>query len=156
MINDLMERLRHEGRSAPRLTSLAMDSLARYAWPGNVRELANLIERLAILYPRGNVDFSDLPERYQAEGLAEVAPVPPRQEEHEFPEVMMGSPRLPRGGIDLKEHLNSLEYTLIKQALDETDWVVAHAAKRLKMGRTTLVEKMRKFGFHRAGDTPTI
>ena len=34
---------------------------------------------------------------------------------------------------------------IIVQALDEAEGVVAHAAKRLGMGRTTLVEKMRKF-----------
>ncbi|MGF1613084.1 MAG: helix-turn-helix domain-containing protein, partial [Gammaproteobacteria bacterium] len=34
-------------------------------------------------------------------------------------------------------------------ALDEAGGVVAHAAKRLRMGRTTLVEKMRKFGLQR-------
>jgi sigma-54 specific flagellar transcriptional regulator A len=43
---------------------------------------------------------------------------------------------------------------MIKQALDETEWIVAHAAKRLKMGRTTLVEKMRKFKMHRTQGIP--
>jgi sigma-54 specific flagellar transcriptional regulator A len=60
--------------------------------------------------------------------------------------------QLPRGGLDLKEYLNNLECALIKQALEETGGVVAHAAQRLKMRRTTLVEKMRKFGLHRSGD----
>jgi sigma-54 specific flagellar transcriptional regulator A len=152
LIHDLTERSKHEGRGMPQLTPLAMDSLACYPWPGNVRELANLIERLTILYPKGAVDLADLPDRYQAEGLAETTP---DDEEHPpLPEALTGVPRLPRGGLDLKQHLNSLEYNLIKQALDETDWVVAHAAKRLKMGRTTLVEKMRKFGFSRGDETP--
>jgi len=57
--------------------------------------------------------------------------------------------RLPRDGIDLKEHISSMECSLIKQALDEAGGVVAHAAKRLKMRRTTLVEKLRKYGLHR-------
>ena len=60
-------------------------------------------------------------------------------------------PRLPRAGIDLKEHLTVIERDLILQALEETDWVVAHAAKKLCMGRTTLVEKMRKFDLVREG-----
>ena len=38
---------------------------------------------------------------------------------------------------------------LISQALDESDWVVAHAANYLNMRRTTLVEKMRKYGITR-------
>ena len=56
---------------------------------------------------------------------------------------------LPAEGLDLKEHLTRIERQLIEQALEESDWVVAHAAKRLSMGRTTLVEKMRKFDLTR-------
>ncbi len=48
-------------------------------------------------------------------------------------------------GLDLKEHLAGLEVKLIKQALDKTQGVVAHAAKLLKMRRTTLVEKLKKY-----------
>jgi sigma-54 specific flagellar transcriptional regulator A len=61
-------------------------------------------------------------------------------------------PRLPREGLDLKEHLNHLELTFIKQALEETSGVVARAAERLHLRRTTLVEKLRKYGLHRADD----
>ena len=46
-------------------------------------------------------------------------------------------------------HLTVIERQLIRQALDDCDWVVAHAAKKLAMGRTTLVEKMRKFDLNR-------
>ncbi len=48
-------------------------------------------------------------------------------------------------GLDLKEHLANLEVKLIKQALQTTEGVVAHAAKLLKMRRTTLVEKLKKY-----------
>ena len=56
---------------------------------------------------------------------------------------------MPAEGIDLKAHLLSLESNLIKQALDDANGVVAHAAQRLNMRRTTLVEKMRKYGLQR-------
>jgi len=152
LVNDLIERSAHEGHGSLRLTPTAMQSLNHYKWPGNVRELANLIERLSILYPNGVVDLHELPEKYQATELvakaatevaAEVAAVAPGVAD---PGQFI---RLPRGGIDLKEHLTSLEYNLILQALQESNWVVAHAAKRLMMGRTTLVEKMRKLGLQR-------
>jgi len=58
-------------------------------------------------------------------------------------------PRLPREGIDLKQHLTDIEISLIEQALDECSGVVAHAANRLKIRRTTLVEKMRKYHIQR-------
>ena len=58
-------------------------------------------------------------------------------------------PRLPRDGMNLKEHLSTLEVSYIRQALADTGGVVAHAAKRLGMRRTTLVEKLRKYGMQR-------
>lgn len=147
LINDLTERLEHEGNGSIHLTPATIQSLSQYNWPGNVRELANLIERLSILYPNGNVNVSDLPEKYQSEAVIEDT------DSGDYPS---GSPedngimpRLPHGGIDLKEHLTTLEYSMIKQALDESNWVVAHAAKRLQLGRTTLVEKMRKYNLQR-------
>lgn len=51
-------------------------------------------------------------------------------------------------GLDLKEHLAQMEVQLIKQALEATNNVVAHAAKLLKMRRTTLVEKLKKYGIN--------
>jgi len=42
-----------------------------------------------------------------------------------------------------------LEVNLIRQALDNQDWVVARAADKLRMRRTTLVEKMRKYDIQR-------
>ena len=56
-------------------------------------------------------------------------------------------------GIDLKEHLTNLEYNLIKQALEDAGGVVAHAANRLRLRRTTLVEKLRKYGLQRSDET---
>ena len=53
---------------------------------------------------------------------------------------------LPDDGLfDLKAHLGNLEQTLIEDALSKSNGVVAHAAKRLNIRRTTLVEKMRKY-----------
>jgi len=40
-------------------------------------------------------------------------------------------------------------YMAIKQALDDAGGVVARAAERLRIRRTTLVEKMRKYGMSR-------
>jgi sigma-54 specific flagellar transcriptional regulator A len=146
LINDLITRMEHEKRGSIRLTPAAMESLCRYPWPGNVRELANLIERLLILYPYGVVDTQDLPEKYQVgRSLRDVR----AEGDLDLSTMVVSSQGLPREGLDLKEHLNRLEYLLIKQALDEAGGVVAHAAKRLRMGRTTLVEKMRKFGLQR-------
>ena len=147
LINDLVSRMEREGTPSVRLTPAAVDSLARYNWPGNVRELSNLVERLAILYPNGVVDAQDLPEKYQIDiDLRDIDP----EQTLGLPGVFVTKQALPRDGLDLKEHLNTIERNLISQALEESDGVVAHAARRLRMGRTTLVEKMRKHGLGKA------
>ncbi len=154
LVNELITRLEHESRGSVRLTPAAMMALCQHHWPGNVRELANLVERLVIMYPMGVVDVNDLPEklRHTSEGVEKRLPeeVVSRMLSQEPMEVSVDAlPRLPRGGINLKEHLANLERHFIKQALDESGGIVAHAANRLKLRRTTLVEKMRKYGLQR-------
>ena len=110
--------------------------------------------RLSILYPNGMVDVHDLPEKYRSAHVVARAPSKPDESAaggHEAVPAAVFNARLPRAGLDLKEHLTVIERDLILQALEETEWVVAHAAKRLCMGRTTLVEKMRKFDLVREG-----
>ena len=53
---------------------------------------------------------------------------------------------LPAGGINLKDVLSELEVNLIRQALDKQNGVTSRAAEMLGMRRTTLVEKMKKYG----------
>lgn len=148
LVNELVRRIEYENRGSVRLSPGAIYSLCQYSWPGNVRELANLIERLAILHPFGVVDAADLPEKFR-----NTEDNPPEQ----LMDALVGSqltaddldPRLPRKGMNLKEHLSYLEVSYIKQALADSGGVVAHAAKRLGMRRTTLVEKLRKYGMQR-------
>jgi len=153
LINELITRMEHEQRGSVRLTPAAVTALCQYPWPGNVRELSNLVERLVIMFPYGVVDVRDLPEKFRGhfistddEPVMDVTLNEPHIPISSKPAV---SERLPSAGLDLKEHLTNLEYSLIKQALDEANGVVAHAAKRLHMRRTTLVEKMRKYGLQR-------
>ncbi len=146
LVSDLISRIEHEKRGSIRLTPAALEALCSYSWPGNVRELANLMERLVILYPYGVVDVHDLPSKYRGVGsLRDVV----AENDLSLSPMVVSSQTLPREGLNLREHLAGMERALIKQALDEADGVVAHAAKRLCMGRTTLVEKMKKLGIQR-------
>ena len=52
---------------------------------------------------------------------------------------------LPAEGFDLKEYLAGIEREMIEQALQESNGVVQHAAELLGVGRTTLVEKIRRY-----------
>lgn len=158
LVNDLAARMEAARRDSVKLTNAALAVLMQHNWPGNVRELSNLMERLAIINPNSLVDVSDLPEKFRdydvPEGVADklfmsasAEPVPVRQSpvpgQQEPPLSSVG--HLPEQGMDLKEYLSDLESGLIKQALDECNGVVAHAAKLLHMRRTTLVEKLRKY-----------
>ena len=169
----LIEHLaQRHGQSAGRkiqLDQAAMQCLARNRWPGNVRELANLLERLGILFPAQVITAADLPDRYRSaaawlhsevridarpdartEPIAEIfTPQEPRQ-----PEIDSGAmvyemqdveAILPSGGIDLKDHMSAIEIGLIRKALEEADGTVAGAARLLRIRRTTLVEKLRKY-----------
>ena len=146
LINDLISRLSNEKGHAIRFSHDALRCLSAYSWPGNVRELANLIERVLILYPGGTVDARDLPERYRKGSAWQADEM---DEEAGPPTFLLPSGSLPSEGFDLKEYLEQLEYRIIQKALRESGGVVAQAAKQLKLGRTTLVEKMRKFGLSR-------
>lgn len=67
----------------------------------------------------------------------EAAPMPRAEE-------MLGS-----GKVNLKKILQDLEVEFIESALIRTGHTVSEAAKMLGLQRTTLCEKMRKYGFER-------
>lgn len=171
LIQELNSRIQGEGVDSVHFTERALASLMEHDWAGNVRELSNLVERLSILYPAQVVDVSDLPEKYQ---YGEIQPYEPDYPEellereafnelfaeaaaHEVEEEadtettqgMQVTSSLPEEGVNLKEYLSELEVNLIRQALELQDWVVARAADKLGMRRTTLVEKMRKYDIQR-------
>ena len=159
LLQELLNRHAEQHKGIIRLTQRAMESLMQYAWPGNVRELSNLIERLLILYPNQIVDVADLPGRYrllpceprderltemdERDALAAVFQTPPALDPGLAAPLPM---QLPQEGLNLKEMLADLEVELIRQALESQDGVVARAADLLSMRRTTLVEKMKKYG----------
>lgn len=149
LFNELIARIEGESRPSVRLMPGALEVLSRYQWPGNVRELANLVERLSILFPNGIVDIDDLPRRFKTDNTPATNTSFGGNERETLLEMVGQEQAFSGDGIDLKEHLVKTELALISQALDESDWVVAHAASYLNMRRTTLVEKMRKYGLTR-------
>ncbi|MBB1318190.1 sigma-54-dependent Fis family transcriptional regulator [Shewanella sp. SR43-4] len=159
LLHELVNRVFNEGRGKVRFTQRAIESLKEHPWSGNVRELSNLIERLTILYPGGLVDVNDLPHKYRYIDVPEycievseeqlerdaLASIFSDEEPVEIPETRFPS-ELPPEGVNLKDLLAELEIDMIRQALEQQDNVVARAAEMLGIRRTTLVEKMRKYG----------
>ncbi len=158
LMNELISRMENEKRGSIRFNSAAIMSLCRHDWHGNVRELANLVERLAILHPYGVIGLPELPKKFrhmdegdENEGDMQMPSTLPSEPGL----VGLDSPALlPVNGIDLKDYLTNLERSLIQQALDDACGVVARAAEKLQIRRTTLVEKMRKYGLQRKEKEP--
>ncbi|SEJ47632.1 sigma-54 specific transcriptional regulator, flagellar regulatory protein A [Azotobacter beijerinckii] len=151
LLNELIARLEHDKLGSIRFNSAAIMSLCRHDWPGNLRELANLVERMAIMHPYGVIGVQELPKKYRHIEVEDE-----QGDEGGVFEVGLSDPSslalLPPEGLDLKDYLAALEQTLIQQALDDSAGVVARAAERLRIRRTTLVEKMRKYGMSRRED----
>ena len=149
LINELISRMEKEKRGSLRMNSAAIMSLCRHDWPGNVRELANLVERLAIMHPYSVIGVQELPKKFRyVDDYDENRPMEDSGMPSGIPGLVgLDAPALlPVNGIDLKDYLSNLEKQLIQQALDEAGGVVARAAEKLRIRRTTLVEKVRKYG----------
>ncbi len=107
----------------------AMDILVNYSWPGNVRELKNLVERLVVLHEGEAIAPQDLPEKIRAENTR------PAREKTD----VSGS------GISFSTAVSEFEKALIVSALEKSNWVKNRAAQLLKIKRTTLVEKIKRY-----------
>ena len=116
-----------KGRSVASFSPEAMAKLKSYAWPGNVRELENIVERLSVFCMGEIVEVDDLPDKL----LRSRSKVPSNYD-------------LPDEGVDLRQMVNDLEETMLRQALEKTGWNKNKAAVLLNMNRTTLVEKLKK------------
>ena len=162
LVQTIAAQLARTGRGEVRFADEALQALRGYEWPGNVRELTNLVERLAVLHPGGLVRVQDLPARYRGDfpagpvgsepATAAVLPTPAAvagEFAHAPAEAASAAASLPDDGIDLRGHMASIELALINEALERTQGVVAHAAQLLGLRRTTLVEKLRKYGIDR-------
>jgi len=172
LIQELLRRHEAEHDATILFTQRAMESLMQHPWPGNVRELSNLIERLLIMTAGNIVDIGELPAkyRYNDDGESQIvnSELPSELAERDAISAMFNDDifadieeepqedgffsmpnSLPETGVNLKEMLAEFEIDMIKQALDQQAHIVARAADQLGMRRTTLVEKMRKYGLQK-------
>jgi len=143
LVDEMISRIWLTHRIRLRLAEETRALLCEYHWPGNVRELSNLVERLAVIRPNGEVQSSDLPWPLRSE---EEKPVVVSS--HLTIDNLQDSSVFPMSSLDLKKHLVGIEKEMIESALDQSGGVVQKAAESLGMGRTTLVEKIRR---HRLG-----
>jgi DNA-binding NtrC family response regulator len=125
---------RDNGKEIGRISDEAMSKLVGYDWPGNVRELENSIERAIVLTRASELTVEDFPPEvsgHQAQG----------QGTHSFDFRPDG-----RTIVPLKKALEGPEKEIIAATLASVNWNRQKAAKLLDINRTTLFNKMRKYG----------
>ena len=111
-----------EGSAMSAVSDEAMNVLLGYSWPGNVRELENAIERAVVLGQGERLRAQDLPPQVD------------RRAEDQHPLVP--------AHLTLEE----MEKLAIVQALRLTGGNKSEAAERLGIHRTSLYDKMRRYG----------
>ena len=140
--------------------------LSNYNWPGNVRELRNVIERASVLFSDRTVSGENVkenllrlkapePEEEQDElwaASSELAEISDDEKDKELESLPIPKPEqykdwfLYFDKMDLRKHLSEIEIVMIEAALEKTDGMVSLASDALKLRRTTLIEKMKKYG----------
>ena len=96
----------------------AMEVMRRYPWPGNVRELENAIERAVVVGKSRQIQLSDLPFAIAKGDAAEME----------------------------KLSLEEMERQHIARVLAIEDGNRSNAAKILRVNRSTLYAKIKKYG----------
>jgi sigma-54 specific flagellar transcriptional regulator A len=123
----------------------AIAQLQAHDWPGNVRELRNIVERANVLFHGETIDAFGVDQL-----LGSTAPrmnVAPRVAP--LPDPVPTKPQIWDAPIDLKAQIERIELERIQTALGRADGVISEAARLLTLKRTTLIEKMRKYGVDR-------
>ena len=147
LVYEFLRRHRDERSITLRIEDDAMETLRQSRWAGNVRERANLVERLVVTNPNGVITASNLPWPIVEEEDSLLPGVEVIGGEMEAAQSGIRT-SLPSEGLDLKQHLAEIEQNMIQQALQDADGVVQRAAEILGVGRTTLVEKIRRYGLN--------
>lgn len=143
-IEDIPALVSHfqQGRDAAAIchfTASAIERLMAYPWRGNVRELRNIIERSNVLFAGETIGAVEADRLLGNEDRkSEILTLP-----------LACSPQLLGNPINLKAQVETLELEQIQMALHRAEGIVSEAARLLTLKRTTLIEKMRKYGVER-------
>ncbi len=143
LVQHFLDKFRRDGdasRPSGTMTTVSQEAMRRlmaYQWPGNVRQLENAVERaVAFSAGRAQIEAADLPPEVQ------------QARDEQVPSSLV----LPEGGIDLDALVARIEREMIDRSLERTNGNKGQAARLLGLKRTTLVEKLKRFGKSGIGD----
>lgn len=125
-LDKIQERLHHRVE----FNETALEILSNYSWPGNIRELENFLERMVILHRDEVVCEKDIDAAYKKGKTIHTI-------DNDIP-----TPETP---FNIKEYIAKIEEQMISTALERTNGAVGAAAEYLSLGKSTLVEKMKKY-----------
>jgi transcriptional regulator with GAF, ATPase, and Fis domain len=138
MVSHFLEEFAQRNNKPPmKVAPEALQMMVNYPWYGNVRELKNLIERIVVLKDEDTLLPEDLPEKIR---LGEDSALKRK------------GGQTADEGISFQEAVSEFEKALILSALEKTNWVKNRAADLLKIKRTTLVEKIKRYNLEKSGD----
>ena len=143
-----------------------LEALSTYEWPGNIRELKNILERAKVFFPGQNINHEQVTQTLlgfdqnsffnQAEESQNIwsalDDLGGAERGHEAEEIAPPAPkdfsRLfdTANSVDVRRLLRDIEITLIEKALERNAGNTSEAAKDLHLQRTTLIEKIKKYG----------
>jgi transcriptional regulator with GAF, ATPase, and Fis domain/tetratricopeptide (TPR) repeat protein len=119
-----------EGTRKKEISRRALDLLFGYAWPGNIRELENTLYAAVVLSRSDCLDAEDFLQKKEL--LSPKEPSPP---------VRMEAGQAP----SLSELKKEFEKKLVEEALEESRWNIAAAARRLSMVRPQLCRLIARY-----------
>jgi len=143
-----------------------LEALSTYEWPGNIRELKNILERAKVFFPGQNINHEQVTQTLlgfdqnsffsQAEESQNIwstlDELGGAERGHETKDIAPPAPkdfsRLfdTANSVDVRRLLRDIEITLIEKALERNAGNTSEAAKDLHLQRTTLIEKIKKYG----------
>lgn len=123
----------------------ALARLMQHDWPGNVRELRNVVERAGVLHGGEILGAQDV-ELLLANASPPLESVDARPAVQPLSLVPASPAPSKDRPIDLRQEIEAIECDRITMALELADGIVSDAARLLTLKRTTLIEKMRKYG----------
>jgi Nif-specific regulatory protein len=151
---------RFNERLKKQITGIENEALARlmaHPWPGNIRELENVLERTILFSEGPTIRAAELPpELVQAPlpppaaasvPIGTLTPAPPPPSTPPPPAAATApTPRASSLKEIVRQETDRVERELIMRALEETGGNVTQAARKLKISRKSLQNKMKEFG----------
>lgn len=140
LIDYYLNKIYHRMHHRVEFTDCAMEILCHYPWPGNIRELENFLERMVVMYRDQVLNASHL------DAINKKAK----------PDPLLGLQLDADRKFNLKEHISQIEQQIIHVALARSNGIVSLAADYLSLGRTTLIEKMKKYRILETKEAETV